>query len=135
MRHQRLDAEHGERRRGDRHHDKIGRGRRHPATKQDADDRRHHEGKEQRQSFGIEQALRHEAAEQRRNIGGRAGDDGRQLEADAGQRDDADDDADRGSSRADADRIFRADYEGIEDVEEARLASLVAEHKPCRHGD
>ena len=72
-------------------------------------------------------------AEQRGKIRGRAGDDGRQLEADAGQRDDADDDADGGGRGADADRVFGADHEGVEDVEEPRLASLVLQHEPRRY--
>ena len=71
------------------------------------------------------------AAEQRGDIRRRAGDDGRQLEADAGQRDDADDDADGCGRRADADRVFGADHEGIEDVEQARLAGLVLHHVPA----
>ena len=61
-------AEHGERGRRDRHHDEIVRGGRYAAAERDADDRRHHQREEQRHRLGVEQARRHEGAEQRGNI-------------------------------------------------------------------
>ena len=75
-----------------------------------------------------------DAAEQRGDVRGRAGDDAGQLEADAGQRHDADDDADGGRRRADADGVLRADDEGIEHVEQACLAGIVPQHEPGGHG-
>ena len=82
--------------------------------------------KNKRHRLDVEQARGNEGAEKRRNVPGRARDDGRELEADAGQRDDADDDADAGRRGADADRVFRADHEGVEDIEEPRPSAFVA---------
>ncbi len=116
MRRQRRDAQHAERGRGHRHHDDVGRGGRHAAAQQDADDRRQHEGEEQRRRLHLEAEEGQRPHQGPRPLVGQGGHDPRDLEADARERDDAHDDADGRRRRTDADGVFRADDEGVRHV-------------------
>ena len=116
VRDQRLDAEQHERRRGDGDHDDVVRGRRDAATHQHADQRGHEQCGEQRQRLRLDQPGRQDGQRRRRERLRRGGDDERKLEAHAGQRDDADHDADRGGRGADRQRVFGAGLERLDEI-------------------